>query len=90
MQLVGGNGRHKKKLVSSLEVQGFMCFYGKQEKLLWSKNLSIVNKLKFLSLLSFFPEVYTSTRFVPFPIILCKLVVGGIYKVKYKSNWNQS
>ena len=44
MQLVGGNGRHKKKLASSLEVQGFMCFYGKQEKLLWSKNLSIVNK----------------------------------------------
>ena len=47
-------------------------------------------KLKFLTLLSFFPEVYTSTWFVPFPIILCKLVVGGIYKVKYKSNWNQS
>jgi hypothetical protein len=57
-----------------------LFFFGKQENIFGLKNLSVVNKTEgpFKRLILFFSEEYTSTPFVPFPIILCKLVVGGI------------
>lgn len=66
-------------------------FYGKQEKLLWSKNLSVVNKIEvpFTSLILFFEK---STLVHDLFLLQPSFVNWSLlaYKVKCKFNWNQS
>ena len=91
MQLVGTNARHT--FFWCLTGSSGLCvFFWWTRKLLWSKNLSIANKLKCLS--SFWPLFFSqkSTPVHDLFLFQSSFVNWSLvaYKVKYKSNWNQS